>query len=119
MEQRLLFRAYRKLKSHVYYDGSNLFLRRQVAEFEASGDVDAKLKEIGDQIQHGRSEYWRKLYDAISYYKVAKQLEITDGKPTIITNKPENRIVRVKRVQYFVDAPIERKRPPPTPSGTT
>lgn len=47
INEELFFKAYRKLKSYIYYDNSTLFLKEQVAKFEANTeDVEFRLKRI-------------------------------------------------------------------------
>jgi hypothetical protein len=102
--------AYRKLKSFIYYDTTNLLLRRQLADFEAEGSADARLTALREQILQGdpSSPYWKGLLSSMSYRKFAKQFEHVETEPSsLISNRPTEKTHKVDRVTNFVDAPIE------------
>jgi hypothetical protein len=110
MERALVHAAYRKLKSYVYYDTSNLWLRKQVAEFELSDNVDLRLHELHEHLQarEPNDGYWKHLISEVTSRKTVKQFEVVES-PTskLITNKRVDESWAVTRVTHFIDAPLE------------
>jgi hypothetical protein len=109
MDIELVRTAYRKLKSHIYYDNSNLLLRMQLAEYESSGNIDQKLEELAEKIaEYGDTEqYWNDLFEKISSWSMVKQYESAKNDALLITNLTTDTEYKVDRVNHFIDAPIE------------
>jgi len=101
--------AYRKLKSHIYYDNTNLLLRMQLAEFESSGDIDKKLDDLTEKLNtfNGTEEYWDNFLNKISSWRLVKQYEKSTNDNFLITNLQQEDEYKVDRVNHFIDAPIE------------
>lgn len=107
--------AYRKLKTYVYYDKTDLSLRFRLADFEIEEGFESRLVELYNQLgQPGftGSEYFRNLLACIGYRVVPKKIYLGDeqchsdsGK--YITNVTSSREYNVEGVNYFIDAPIE------------
>lgn len=110
--------AYRKLKRYVYYDKTDLRLRKRLAEFECASDFEQKLRGLGSVLssaepwQHDAFKEWLK---DISYRIVPKKIKwngIDAGgnggeNGRFITNVTSTPHVTVEKVNYFFDGPIE------------
>jgi len=103
--------AYRKLKSHIYHDNSNLLLRMQLAEFESSVDIDQKLESLASKlIDYDYDDvdgYWDGLLKRVTSWKLVKQYEKSVNNTSLITNLKRENEYKVDRVNHFIDAPIE------------
>lgn len=76
MDIEIVRSAYRKLKSHIYYDNTNLVLRNQLAFYEKDNDIDKKLETLADKIgsYEAYSGFWGSLFNQISSYQLVKKL---------------------------------------------
>lgn len=107
--------AYRKLKSYVYYDKTDLKLRQRLAAFECANDYDEKFDAVLFVINsespssHPKFQEW---LQQINFRVVPKKIkwdgnepESTTGK--FITNVTSTDKIEVEKVNYFFDGPIE------------
>ncbi|MCZ4244257.1 reverse transcriptase domain-containing protein [Pedobacter punctiformis] len=126
--------AYSKLRSYIYHDNTDLFLRRQLVEFETGitknrlSDVgfgkskkypmpkgiriislQEKLKYIKDCLNnyHEDSSFFDELIDQIDINFYPKKLTQTIIEPNFITNKKSIEKYTVSKVTPFISAPIE------------
>jgi len=110
--------AYRKLKSLVYYDKTDLHLRARLAEFECDKNFGKRLDEVRDVLNtespasHRKFKRW---LNAINYRLVPKKLKPSPQERAIemaeqgrfITNVTTTPAIEVDKVNYFFDGPIE------------
>lgn len=108
--------AYRKFKWYVYYDKTDLFLRRNLAEFECDLSVDNRLNAIkkvvnsDDPLNEKRFKKW---CNEITFRIVPKSIETVDfcncndDKGRFISNVTTDKAYRIDKVNYFFDGPIE------------
>lgn len=108
--------AYRKLKSYVYYDKTDLRLRKRLAEFECDADFEERLLTV--QAVVNSSQPWHHndfiaWLPKINFRIVPKTIkwgangeaESANGKfITNVTSSPE---IEIEKVNYFFDGPIE------------
>lgn len=101
--------AYRKLKSYIYYDNSNLLLRKQLAAFEATGNIDEKLEQLASEIDSFSSNkaYWKKMFKKVSSWQVVKQYESEPNGTGVISNQSSIGPFKVQRVNHFINCPME------------
>lgn len=110
--------AYRKLKSLVYYDKTDLRLRARLAEFECDDDFDAKLAtvlRVVNSAEPARQSAFRGWLKEIGYRLVPKRLKPgprddvsnDEDKGRYITNVTTSPTIEVEQVNYFFDGPIE------------
>ncbi len=118
IETKHITSAYRKLKRLVYYDKTDLNLRRRLAEFECDTSFKKKLQVVkkvinsDEPLQELSLKRWLK---DISFRVVPKSLEKnessignnSDSNGKFISNVTTAKIYRVSRVNYFFDGPIE------------
>lgn len=110
--------AYRKLKSYVYYDKTDLRLRERLAKFECSDKFVGNLKavqEVAGAEQPALDKRFKQWLEQIRYRVVPKKLrparpaESPDDEPDgkYITNVTSAPAVEVEAVNYFFDGPVE------------
>ena len=110
--------AYRKLKSYVYYDKTDLRLRERLAKFECSTQFSEKLKvvaEVAGSAAPSEDRRFKRWLKSIDFRIVPKKLGTLsdndaaspkdDGK--FITNVTSAEQIKVDTVNYFFDGPIE------------
>lgn len=101
--------AFRKLQSQIYYDKSNLILRKRLAEFtlQLQKNEDVVLNEIvevANNIQDNNLQKWLDDIKINIYPKKFSPLKESDK--NIITNF-SNRICNIERINFFADVPIQ------------
>lgn len=111
--------AYRKLKSYVYYDKTDLRLRKRLAEFECDPDFEKNLAAVHAVVNSrrpSRHRYFRKWLQDVDFRVVPKKIvwgakESDSGESTnngkYITNVTSANSIDVEKVNYFFDGPIE------------
>lgn len=110
--------AYRKLKSYVYYDKTDLRLRERLAEFECSTKFLNKLNDVREVAASNRpadDRRFKKWLAATGFRVAPKKLRpIRDasgargkGDGNFITNVTSADTIEVDTVNYFFDGPIE------------
>jgi len=134
ISEELVKQAYIKLKSYVYHDNTDLYLRRQLVEFETGitkkgslfqfithseyRDVVKRkvtLKDKLAQITEAINEYnedsffFDELINKISinYYPKKLNLDSEEDEKNFITNKESKYNYHVEKVTSFINAPIE------------
>lgn len=116
----LVKKAYKKLKCSVYFDKTQLLLRRQIVEFE-DRDIDTKLDRIYYALVNDREweQMQEEILDSISLRIFPKSIVGTknnkndsqgsqdNGKGvSLITNRvPEE--TEIGKLQYFIDMRVE------------
>lgn len=127
--------AYIKLKSYIYYDNTDIILRKQLVEFETNtskdflstnsnyyynigGDVfsflgvrdlDQKFDRIAKELNrfHEDSNFFDALFGDIKIDFYPKKFRKEDEEQNFITNKRTLERYEVERVTPFINAPIE------------
>jgi hypothetical protein len=110
--------AYRKLKSLVYYDKTDLRLRARLAAFECDESFDAKLAAVHKVVNAARPSIDRQFCSwlkGIGFRLVPKKLkpgtqDRSDDHPLqgrFITNVTTSPKIEIEKVNYFFDGPIE------------
>jgi hypothetical protein len=108
--------AYRKLKSYIYYDKTDLVLRERLAKFECSTKFEERLLAVhevaGGKAPSSDSRFKRWLTQ-VGFRVVPKRLKpqrldgATANGGKFITNVTSARNIDVEAVNYFFDGPIE------------
>lgn len=110
--------AYRKLKSLVYYDKTDLRLRARLAAFECDESFDAKLAAVHKVVNAARpsvDRQFRSWLKDVGFRLVPKKLkpgpqDRSDDQPLLgrfITNVTTAPKIEIEKVNYFFDGPIE------------
>lgn len=107
-----IYNAYRKLKAYFYYDNTNHFMRRKIAEFEASPIFEDKLTQLKDVLKTRKVDSIIKKYEnEIGYYLQPKGFKNNileeDCESLIVTNRYISEEYELSSFNYFVDLPIE------------
>ncbi|MFJ2327779.1 RNA-directed DNA polymerase [Pseudomonas sp. NPDC087690] len=110
--------AYRKLKSLVYFDKTDLKLRAKLAAFECGKDFEKKLisvYEVANSTKPSSSLKFQRWLKVVGYRLVPKKLkqgsqDLPDAqiqKGRFITNVTTAPTIDVDKVNFFFDGPIE------------
>lgn len=110
----LLRQAYKKLKSSIYFDKTQLILRDKIVRWETDGNPDKKIEILAKKLEKGSfDELFNEICSQISYSAFPKSLEKDPTKDPknkksaiFITNWLTEK-VKVKDAQYFVDMSVE------------
>lgn len=108
----LVQKAFKKLKSNIYYDKTNLPLRDKIVSFECEQgkDLDKYLNDLYVALQEGGEE-WSKLSDkvlsSIRCMILPKTLKSTEQCPEVITNFNFITTIEVDKYQAFIDMNVE------------
>ena len=105
-----ILEAYRKLKTHYYYDNTDLHMRRKIANFEADSNFEQKLKNLMDSLNDNKTpEFYISKYNEIGYYTKPKSFEnnIVDEDSLIVTNRYMSEQYDLGGFNFFIDLPIE------------
>ena len=112
----LLRQSYKKLKSSIYFDKTQLILRDKIVRWESDGDPDKKIEALAKQIQEDSIEgLFEKICSGISYSAFPKSLEKessnnnesdSSDSAIFITNWLTEK-VKVDNAQYFIDMSVE------------
>lgn len=115
IDDNLFQKAYKKLKSSIYYDKTELILRNRLVEFEyhhiEGGTLDKTLRELYQQFTSEDEKQYQKLLSEISstihYHVFPKKIKKgqTDQESTVLFNFSE-RVTEVSELQYFIDMDI-------------
>lgn len=97
--------AYKKLKHYFYFDNTSLFIRKSIADFESTGDIQAKLINLCKFLNQENSKTLSGLVKGISYKTTPKTIE----KDTFdfVTNRIKKSPLRVNKVNIFINAAVE------------
>ena len=104
--------AYRKLKSHFYYNKNFILVREKIVNFENDSQrMESTFVRLAEILQNPNSEesisYIQSLVSKIDFYALPKKLEdYYDEKKDIVSNV-ELYNKKLKSVNFFIDAPIE------------
>ena len=110
--------AYRKLKSYIYYDKTDLHLRERLAKFECSNKFEANLQavqQVADAAEPAADRRFKRWLRQIGCRVVPKKLGLAQSTTLaldefagkFITNVTSAPSVEVETVNYFFDGPIE------------
>lgn len=109
--------AYRKLKSYIYYDKTDLQLRERLAKFECSDKFEANLQavqHVAEAANPASDQRFRRWLQKIACRVVPKRLAparsetfSTESAGKFITNVTSAPSIDVEKVNYFFDGPIE------------
>lgn len=61
--------AYRKLKTHFYYDNTNHFMRRQIAKFETSHNFERRLDQLVSDLNNKNKDLLIEKYEKDKIFK--------------------------------------------------
>ncbi len=112
MDRDLVKIAYKKLKSSVYFDKTQLILRNALVEYETP-EIDSKLDDLYEKLinKEDREKFVDEVISRISYNAFPKSLEDKtykdeDDENKIITNYTSLNLY-VKKCQYFINMSVE------------
>lgn len=107
----LLKQSYKKLKSSVYFDKTQLILRDKIVAFETSGHFEQDILEMGKQMLEGKwNELTQPIYNSVSCVAFPKKIKESESKsndaPLLISNT-SSKSVEIDTAQYFIDMDVK------------
>ncbi len=103
--------AYRRLKSHIYYDSTSLHLRKDICMFEANPVAfEKELNKLSTMLDgdEGSEDYWNDLCNRITTtFGVKKFGEAGNIDKAIIHSQFKNKSFEVKREIVFAEIPVQ------------
>ena len=108
----LVQKAFKKLKSNVYYDKTNLPLRDKIVSFESKyGDeLDDYLSEMFQAFIDG-GDKWQtlcaKILSSIGCIVLPKSIKKDTSSPEVISNFHPSKEIMVEKHQSFIDMNVE------------
>ncbi len=99
--------AYKKLKSHLYYDKTLVFAKKRLAEFESNRELFYfSLENIASNLLCENTKYFEDLIDQISFRVLPKKFKSRyEGSDVIQASIDHNS--GISKVNFFIDMPIE------------
>lgn len=126
LKKEWVYKAYRKLKSNVYYDSNSSFLKLQICEFEDTKNIDSfvynifperkittliqKLDAIAEILENEeqRSHLFELILENINFHCVPKKINhLNEKNTTIISNDLTNTDADLNKATYIIDLPLE------------
>lgn len=111
-DRQLFQKAFKKLKSNIYYDKTNLILRDKIVEFEADKEsIDKKLNDLQKKFEEATDEEWgtyiqNKILNTIDCLIFPKSLMPKEDN-RIISNFEYSNELPLKSTQAFIDMNVE------------
>lgn len=105
--------AYSKLKAYIYYDNFNLFLRKQLSEFESNNiDLIPVLQSLTDEIniylQSGLlNDSLNKKINDISYFIIPKSFSPKEEKSTLLISNKDSKHYQIDKITQLFKGSIE------------
>lgn len=111
----ILNKAYKKLKSSVYYDKTNLILRDRIVDFESSHgqELSAYLRNLWENFKLGNTAWEVQKEKILSQINVrllpkkVKKPSAEEAASKVISNFVSKHVIEVEEIQYFIDMPVE------------
>ncbi len=103
----LFKKAYKKLKSSIYYDKTQLILRSKIVEFESTQEnIDTYISNLYERFKSSDEDHPLSddMANRIRYHAFPKSF--TEKKRDIITNTSPGSCP-IDKLQYFIDMPVE------------
>ena len=104
--------AYRKLKTHFYYDNTNHHMRRKIAEFENNPKFLNNLEILKEDLNnyYKSKNFNIHKYGKIKFYTQPKSFKnniVEEKDSLIVTNRYVSEQYEMKNFNFFIDIPIE------------
>ena len=101
----IIKKAYKKLKSNLYYDKTMSITRDILVDYEMNGNIEDSLKDLFIKFssEKSRHDMFKDILESISFFAYPKNF--IDDKKDIIRNYILDG-VNIKDVQYFIDMDI-------------
>lgn len=105
----LLAKAYKKLKSSIYFDKTQLILRDRIVDFESSiKNLDYYFKELATQIidKNKFQKLEKEILQSIAVISFPKEFDQNSDCSNIITNGGLKEL-KIEELQYFIDMDVQ------------
>ena len=106
----LLRRSYKKLKSCVFFDKTQLILRNKIVKFESENDIELVFEKLACKLESDDSQALSQIYASIDYVSFPKKIKSNASEnkkgAAFITNISSKHTI-VSELQYFIDMDVE------------
>ncbi|WP_029294321.1 RNA-directed DNA polymerase [Chryseobacterium hispalense] len=105
--------AYSKLKAYVYYDNFNLFLRKQISDFEADNvDLTLIFQKLTDDINNFLlsgflSDYLESKINEISYFIIPKSFISKGRRESLLISNTDFNNYKIEKITQLFKGSIE------------
>ncbi|MCF0216689.1 MAG: hypothetical protein HUK21_09475, partial [Fibrobacteraceae bacterium] len=104
--------AYRKLKSHFYYNKNFILVREKIVNFENDDrEMQFTFERLTELLKNPNSkeskQYIQNLANKIDFFVLPKKLDYVDNEKSDIVSNVGLQNKKIKSVNFFIDAPIE------------
>ena len=107
----LLKKSYKKLKSYIYFDKTQLIIRDKIVRWETENNIEEKLMSMAEALSTGNTDT---LFDTIlasvsfsSFPKKLLQSKKQEGKSAVFISNLRNGPIQIEEIQYFLDMDVE------------
>jgi len=106
IDYKIVEQAYKKLKSSVYFDKTQLILRNSIVEYETEDDIDNRLEMIYESLldENAFAELNDEILQSIKVSSFPKKLVNNEQSIIMNTVSPTN---VVEELQHFIDMSVE------------
>ncbi len=99
--------AYKKLKAHLYFDKTLLFLKKRLAIFESEREAFRNsLNEISINLSQKNILYFESLIENITFRILPKKFKSVHEETSVIKGYTDHD-EKISHVNFFIDMPIE------------
>lgn len=99
--------AYKKLKSHCYYNRDMRYLKQMIAKFESDNDFESTFERLAKALQNSDKDYFESLMSDIDIRAVVKKFASDDNESMPSTSNELLKKNKVESVNFFFNGPIE------------
>lgn len=103
----MVFGAYKKLKSYLYYDKTLVFAKKRLAMLESDRESFIKTLEIiAENISKENSAFFDDLIAEVDFRVLPKKFKSSKPESDIVTAVVDHSC-NISKINYFIDMPIE------------
>lgn len=104
--RRMIKGAYKKIKSHIYYDKTLLFAKKTLAVFEADNNFYDRIEQMTEALVCKDYMFFEELINKVDFKVLPKSFKSVDSSEDIVKTDIDNRRF-VDRLNFFIDMPGE------------
>ncbi|WP_313305357.1 RNA-directed DNA polymerase [Empedobacter sp.] len=104
--------AYSKLKAYIYYDNFNLYLRKQLSDFESNNNTDKLFQELADDLndyldKSKLNPSLKSKIDGISYFIIPKSFKSKKGSDTLLISNKDSKNYKIDKITQLFKGSIQ------------
>lgn len=109
IDEKIIEKAYKKLKSSVYFDKTQYILRNSIVDYETSGNIDELLSKLYYKLLNDEQfgELSEKILESIEVSAFPKKMKNEENKEKDIIMNTVQQTNCVGELQYFIDMSVK------------